>query len=91
MSRLPLRPLGDILAWVYSAFAAGGGVLLLLEKGPWPLTNGWFALASGLAACPLTAWGIHRVVGVSPSGWVRFCAALFFWVAGRIALLIGSA
>jgi hypothetical protein len=47
------RLLGLIAAWAWTVVAGGGGLLLLLEKGPWPLTNGWFALLSGIAACPL--------------------------------------
>jgi hypothetical protein len=49
--------------------------MLLIERGRWPLTNGWFALASGLAACPL-----NRL-----SGRTRFVAAFLIWLAGQIA------
>jgi len=47
--------LGWIAVWAWTIVAGGGGLLLLLEKGPLPLTNGWFALLSGISACPLTA------------------------------------
>jgi hypothetical protein len=30
-----------------------GGLAALIVFGPWLLTNGWFALFSGVAACPL--------------------------------------
>jgi len=43
------------LGWTWTAIAGGGGLLMLIREGPWPLTNGWFALASGLCACPATA------------------------------------
>jgi hypothetical protein len=53
------------------------------------LTHGWFALASGIAACPLTAWALKRTAGIDFSGWARFAAAALFIVAGRLALLAG--
>jgi hypothetical protein len=67
--------LGEAAAWLWTLLAAGGGIMLLIERGPWPLTNGWFALASGLASCPL-----NRL-----SGRTRFVAALLIWLAGQIA------
>jgi len=38
-----------IAAWASTIVAGGGGLLLLGTKGPWPLTNGWFALLSGVS------------------------------------------
>jgi hypothetical protein len=64
-------------------------MMLLIERGPWPLTNGWFALASGVAACPLTAWLASRSLGVTLSGRVRFAAAALIWLAGQIARRTG--
>jgi len=81
--------LGVIAAWAWAIVAGGGGFLLLLEKGPMPLTNGWFALFSGISACPLTAKLVKRLSGVTISGRVRFSAAVLFFIAGRIALLVG--
>jgi hypothetical protein len=78
--------LGGIAAWAWAIVAGGGGLLLLLEKGPLPLTNGWFALFSGLSACPLTAVLVKRLWGLTLSGRVRASAAAFFLVAGRVAL-----
>ena len=52
--------LGLIAAWAWTVVAGGGGLLLLFEKGPWPLTNGWFALLSGMAACPLASWLLEK-------------------------------
>ena len=76
---------GLIAAWGWTLLAAGGGLMLLIERGPWPLTNGWFALASGLAACPLTAVLARKLCRVSLSGRARFAAAFLIWLAGQIA------
>jgi len=81
--------LGWIAVWAWTIVAAGGGLWLLWTKGRWPLTNGWFALLSGVAACPVTGWFVKKCAGVTVSGYVRTAAALFF-VAGRIALAVGS-
>jgi hypothetical protein len=62
---------------------------LLWTKGPWPLTNGWFALFSGLAACPATAWLLKKYAGITVSGTARLATAALFFVAGRIALAVG--
>ena len=80
--------LGFIAAWAWAIVAGGGGLLLLWTRGPWPLTNGWFALFSGLSACPATGWLLKKYAGVQVSGYVRLAAAAFFFVAGRIALAI---
>ena len=62
-----------------------GGLLLLLERGPWPLTNGWFAMLSGIAACPLISWISERYAGIKISGWVRFAAAALLFILGQVA------
>jgi hypothetical protein len=80
--------LGTLLAWIWAFLAGGGGLWLLLTKGPWPLTNGWFVLFSGLAACPLTAWAVKRIASIDFTGRARFVSALLFFVAGHIALLL---
>jgi hypothetical protein len=74
---------------VWGVMAGGGGLWLLLTRGPWPLTNGWFALASGISGCPLTAWVLKKSVGISVSAWTQFAFALLFFIAGRIALKVG--
>ncbi len=81
--------LGWIAAWAWAIIAGGGGLWLLWTSGPWRLTNGWFALGSGLAACPLTAWLLKRYAGLAVSGRVRFAVTLLIWVAGRIARAVG--
>src|SRR5277367_3479280 len=78
--------LGWIAAWAWTFLAGGGGLWLLFTKGPWPLTNGWFALLSGLSACPAIPWFLRKYSGVTVSGYVRLAAAAFFFVVGRIAL-----
>jgi hypothetical protein len=77
-----------LVAWAWTIVAGGGGLGLLIENGPWPPTNGWFALCSGVSACPLTAWLLNRYAGFRPSCYVRLGAAVLFIVAGRIALAI---
>jgi hypothetical protein len=89
-SRKLASGLGWVAAWVWAIVAGGGGLLLLLSRGPLPLTNGWFALFSGLAACPLTATLSQKCVGITLSGRVRIAAAMLFFIAGRIALIVGS-
>jgi len=37
-----------VAAWVWAIVAGGGGLLLLLTRGPLPLTNGWFAFFRAL-------------------------------------------
>jgi hypothetical protein len=63
--------------------------MLLIERGPWPLTNGWFALFSGVAACPLTARLANRGLGIALSGRIRFAAAVLIWLAGQVARRAG--
>jgi hypothetical protein len=81
------RTVGWIVAWVWTVVAGGGGLMLLFEKGPLPLTNGWFALFSGVAACPLTVFFFKKCAGITVSGWVQFAVAMAFFIAGRIALV----
>lgn len=82
--------LGWLAAWAWTLTAGGGGLWLMLTKGPWPLTNGWFALASGVAACPLTAWLLQRYGRITLPGWSRFAAALLIFIAGHIAKALTS-
>src|SRR5260370_36320079 len=64
--------LGWIAAWAWTIVAAGGGLWLLWTKGPWPLTNGWVALLSGVSACPATGWFLEKYAGVTG---LRLCSA----------------
>jgi len=81
---------GWVLAWFWAIFGIGGGLSLMITRGPLPLTNGWFILFSGLAACPLIATLWQTLFHRRLSGTTRLIAALLFVVAGRIALLIGN-
>jgi hypothetical protein len=80
-----------IVAWAWTVVAGGGGAMLLIERGPWRLTNGWFAVGSGVAACPLTAWLANRILGISLSGRARFVVAALIWLAGQMARRAGAA
>ncbi len=82
--------IGWTAAWAWALVAGGGGFLLLVTRGPLPLTNGWFALLSGVSACPLTAWLCRTCAGITLSGRVRLAAALFFLLTGRIGLAVGT-
>lgn len=58
-----------IASWIWTIIAGGGGLPRLFEKGPLPLTNGWFALMSGISACPLTSWLLKKYPGI-PVQWL---------------------
>ena len=77
-----------LAGWAWAIVAGGGGLLLLIERGPWPLTNGWFALCSGIAGCPGTGWLFQRVARVRISPWVQLVVALVFFIGGRVALIL---
>ena len=76
-----------LAGWAWCLFAGGGGLGLLLLRGPWPPTNGWFALASGIAACPLIG-KLLRNSSLKISGWQQLGAAVLLVSLGRAALLL---
>ena len=78
---------GGIAAWAWFIVAGCGGLGLIIERGPWPLTHGWFAMFSGLALWPVTAWISKKYLGVALSFWVRLGAAALFILGGRLALI----
>lgn len=80
--------LGWISGWAWSLIAGGGGLWLLFTRGPWPPTNGWFAVFSGLTACPLSAWSFKKYAGIHVSGWLQLAVSVLLFVAGHIALTI---
>jgi hypothetical protein len=88
-----LRVLGLVLiriaawAWAWALVAGVGGLMLLIEKGPLPITNGWFAMFSGIAACPLTASLLNKYAHVQVPGYIQFAVALLIFLAGRVAVV----
>ena len=82
------RVIGWLVGWFWTILAGGGGVGLIITRGPLPLTNGWFALFSGISACPLTAWLLKKYYNITLTGWTRFAIAVLFIVIGRLVLKI---
>lgn len=76
------------LGWAWTLMAGVGGLILLIHEGPLPITNGWFAMFSGIAACPLLGPFMKRRFGLNISGWMQFGVALLIWLAGRVALVV---
>src|SRR5258705_133946 len=77
-----------ILAWTWALVAGVGGLALLIHEGPLPITNGWFAMFSGIAACPLTASLLKKYAHATVSGYVQFAVALLIFIAGRVAVVV---
>lgn len=77
----------QIVAWTWGLLLGVGGVALLLHEGPWPITNGWFATFSGVAACPLTAWFLKKYANIKVPLSVQLAVALLISIAGRIAVV----
>ncbi len=76
-----------LVAWGWALIAGVGGFLLLVHQGPLPITNGWFAMFSGIAACPLTARLLKRYARVVVPDYVQFAVALLIFLAGRVAVV----
>ena len=87
-----LRKMGVVVAgclsWTWALLAGIGGFVLLVHQGPLPITNGWFAMFSGIAACPLTARLVNRYARVAVPLSVQFGVALLIFVAGRVAVVV---
>jgi hypothetical protein len=81
-----LRITGLVVLWAWGLLNTIGGIGLLIKQGPWPLTNGWFALCGGLCALPATAWIVRRLTGFQIPMGLQFAAAAGFYLAGRVAL-----
>ena len=77
-----------LVAWGWALIGGVGGFLLLVHQGPLPITNGWFAMFSGIAACPLTATLLKRYARVVVPGYVQLAVALLIFIAGRIAVVV---
>jgi hypothetical protein len=83
-----LSAIGWLVAWGWALLAGVGGFLLLVHEGPLPMTNGWFAMFSGIAACPLTARLLKRYARVAVPGYMRLAVALLILMAGRVAVVV---
>jgi hypothetical protein len=77
-----------VLAWIWALVAGVGGLALLIHQGPLPITNGWFAMFSGGAACPLTGLLLKKYAGVTISIRTQLAIALLIFIAGRIAVVV---
>ena len=77
-----------LVAWGWALIAGVGGLLLLVHQGPWPITNGWFAMFSGIAACPLTARLLQRCATLIFPRYVQLAIALLIFIAGRVAVVV---
>ena len=84
-----LAALSFILGWGWAIVAGGGGFGLILTEGPLPLTHGWYAMFSGIALCPATAWLLKRYAKIETTFLARFLVAALFIAAGRLALIVG--
>ena len=80
------------IAWLVArawALVAGvGGFLLLVHQGPLPITNGWFAMFSGIVACPLTAVFLKRHMRVAVPNYIQLAVALIIFITGRVAVVV---
>lgn len=83
-----LARLAEIAGWAWCLAVGGGALGLLLLRGPWPPTNGWFALMSALAACPLIGRLLRNRVRLPVSGSQQFAAAVLLVSLGRLALTV---
>ncbi|MDD5544969.1 MAG: hypothetical protein PHX83_17515 [Acidobacteriia bacterium] len=77
-----------LAGWAWALLSGVGGLMLLIHEGPLPVTNGWFAMFSGIAACPLTATLLKKHAGLSVAGWAQFAVALLIFLAGRVAVVL---
>jgi hypothetical protein len=76
------------VGWVWAVIAGFGGLALLIHQGPLPITNGWFALLSGVASCPMTGSLVKRHTRFAVSIYAQLALALLIFLAGRVAVVI---
>src|ERR1700744_821900 len=87
-----LRAIGlvivKIVAWVWAILAGVGGLALPIHEGPLPITNGWFAMFSGIAACPVAGGVFERDGGSEMPFPAQLAVALLIFIAGRVAVVV---
>ena len=85
-----MKTLGVVIAttvaWAWALLAGIGGLVLLLHEGSLPIPNGWFALFSGIAACPLTA--LEETCRRRVPLHAQLTVALLIFIAGRVAVVV---
>lgn len=77
-----------LVGWAWGLLAGVGGFVLLIHEGPWPITNGWFAMFSGIAACPLSGWLLKKYAQVTILIYAQLAVALLIMLAGRVAVVL---
>jgi hypothetical protein len=83
-----LLAVARVVAWIWALVAGIGGLALLIHQGPLPITNGWFAMFSGVTACPLTGSLLKKYAGIAISLRAQLAIALLIFIAGRIAVVV---
>jgi hypothetical protein len=87
-----LRRIGFAIAWMvgwaWALLAGVGGLILLIHEGPLPITNGWFAMFSGMSACPLSGFLLRKYARVKVPLAAQLAIALLIMIAGRIAVVL---
>jgi hypothetical protein len=74
--------------WAWAVVAGVGGLILLIHEGPLPITNGWFAMFSGIAACPLSGSLLKKYGKVQVPIGVQLAVAVLIMIAGRLAVVL---
>jgi hypothetical protein len=87
-TRPALARIAGVVGWAWCLFVGAGALGILFLRGPWPPTNGWFALMSALAACPLIGRLLRDRAHVPVSGTQQFAAAVLLVSLGRLALTV---
>jgi hypothetical protein len=80
--------LAHLVGYAWFFIAGVGGLMLLIHLGPWPITNGWFAMFSGIAACPLTPRLLKKCAGITLSGRAQCAISVLIMIAGRVAVVL---
>ena len=83
-----IEAIAKSVGWAWAVLAGFGGLILLIHQGPLPITNGWFAFLSGVAACPLTGLLVKRHTRLAVSIYAQLVFALLIFIAGRVAVVI---